>query len=62
MPSSLIVILSLFIFAIGFTTLSVTALPLAMEHADNFNKVFCVCIFFAGAALPEGILEIATLL
>jgi MFS family permease len=48
------------IFAVAYTSLSVAALPLAISRASFSQKVFCVGIFFSGAALPEGLWEIWT--
>jgi MFS family permease len=45
------------LFAISFTFLSISALPLAMEKSAYYEKVFCVGIFFSGVALPGGIVE-----
>jgi len=53
-----VVIVMTFLFAITFTSLSVSSLPLAMEKANYYQKVFCVGIFFSGVALPDGIVEI----
>ncbi len=44
-------------FAIMFTSISVSSLPLAMRLSNYYDKVFCVGIFFSGAAVPSGILE-----
>jgi len=44
-------------FAIMFTSLSVSSLPLAMSLSNYYDKVLCVGIFFSGAAVPDGILE-----
>jgi hypothetical protein len=32
-------------------------LPLAIQKANYYEKVFCVGIFFSGVALPDGIIE-----
>jgi hypothetical protein len=45
------------IFIVSFTVLSISSLPLAIERANYFEKVFCVGIFFSGMALPDGIVE-----
>lgn len=45
------------IFSVMFTSLSVSSLPLAIQEAGFFEKVFCVGIFFSGVALPDGIVE-----
>ena len=58
--SAFVVVASLACFALGLTVLSVSALPLAIESSGQVNKVFSVCIFFAGAALPDGLLEVVT--
>jgi MFS family permease len=44
-------------FAVMFTSISVSSLPLAMSLSNYYDKVFCVGIFFSGAAVPNGILE-----
>ena len=48
------------VFALAYTTLSVSSLPLAITKASYFEKVFCVGIFFSGTELPVGLLEIVT--
>lgn len=45
------------IFTVSITSLSVSSLPFALDKAGFYEKVFCVGIFFAGVALPEGIVE-----
>jgi MFS family permease len=52
-----LVALLLIVFALTFTTLSVSSLPLAIKRANYYEKVFCVGIFFSGVELPEGIIE-----
>ncbi len=54
----LAVLLMLAIFAIGFSALSVSTLPLAIGKANYYQKVFCVGIFFAGVELPDFIIEV----
>lgn len=44
-------------FALAFTALSVSALPLAIRRASLSEKVFCVGLFFSGVAIPEGFWE-----
>jgi MFS family permease len=46
------------LFALLFSTLSVSSLPLAIRRAVPDHKVFCVGIFFSGVALPNGIVEV----
>lgn len=46
------------IFSMGFTSLSLSSLPLAMQKANYYEKVFCVGIFFSGVALPDGIVNV----
>jgi len=46
------------LYAVMFTSLSVSSLPLAIRSSNYYEKVFCVGIFFSGVALPDGILEI----
>ncbi|HTE30062.1 MAG TPA: MFS transporter [Chryseolinea sp.] len=55
--SSVIVLSMVFGFALMFTLLSVSSLPLAMSRSNYYEKVFCVGIFFSGVALPEGIIN-----
>jgi hypothetical protein len=55
--TSWVVILMVLLFAVSFTFLSISSLPLAMEKANYYEKVFCVGIFFSGLALPDGIVE-----
>ncbi|MBL0742907.1 MFS transporter [Chryseolinea lacunae] len=46
------------LFTVMFTSLSVSALPLAIKQSTFAEKVFCVGIFFSGVALPDSILEV----
>jgi MFS family permease len=55
--SSIVTVLAIILFTISFTVLSISSLPLAIERANYFEKVFCVGIFFSGVALPDGIVE-----
>ncbi len=52
-----LVIPMVLLFAIAFTFLSISSLPLAMDKSNYDEKVFCVGIFFSGVALPDGIVE-----
>jgi MFS family permease len=45
------------VFALAFTAMSVSALPLAISKSNYYEKVLCVGIFFSGVALPDGILQ-----
>jgi MFS family permease len=45
------------LYAVVFTSLSLSSLPLAISQSANAEKVFCVGIFFSGVALPEGIAD-----
>jgi hypothetical protein len=56
-PSPVIVLVTAIIFSIAFTSLSLSSLPLAISRSGYYQKVFCVGIFFSGAALPEGLVE-----
>ncbi len=56
--SPLPVLLMIAIFAIAFTALSVSSLPLAISKANYYQKVFCVGIFFAGMELVEAITDV----
>lgn len=55
--SAIITLLVVLIFTVSFTLLSISSLPLAIERANYFEKVFCVGIFFSGVALPDAIVE-----
>ncbi|GIL23297.1 MAG: hypothetical protein BroJett042_18100 [Bacteroidota bacterium] len=56
--SGWVTLLLLLIYTISFTLLSISSLPLAIEKANYYEKVFCVGIFFSGVALPDGMVEI----
>ncbi|HYF67941.1 MAG TPA: MFS transporter [Ohtaekwangia sp.] len=56
--SSVVVLVMLIIFSIGFSVLSVSSLPLAIVKSNFDEKVFCVGIFFSGVAVPDGVVEI----
>jgi hypothetical protein len=45
-------------FALSFTTLSVSSLPLAINEANYYEKVFCVGIFFSGVELFDSVVDI----
>lgn len=47
-----------FLFVLGFTMVSVSSLPLAIQHSSFSEKVFCVGIFFSGVAIPDGVVEL----
>ena len=47
----------LVVFVATFTSLSVSALPLALNKASFYQKVLCVGIFFSGVEIPNGILQ-----
>jgi MFS family permease len=55
--SALLTILVMVVFTVSFTVLSISSLPLAIERANYFEKVFCVGIFFSGMAFPDGMVE-----
>lgn len=55
--SAVMLLLLCVVFAIMFTSLSVSSLPLAMSLSNYYEKVLCVGIFFSGVALPNGVLE-----
>jgi len=55
--SAYLTVPAILIFTLSFTSLSISALPLAIERANYFEKVFCVGIFFSGVALPDSIVE-----
>lgn len=56
-PSTAVVAIMILVFSFAFTLLSVSSLPLAIQKANYYEKVFCVGIFFSGVALPDGIIE-----
>lgn len=56
-PSTALVMTMIIVFAFSFTLISVSSLPLAIQKANYYEKVFCVGIFFSGVALPDGIIE-----
>jgi len=57
LQASVLVLVMTVVFAVMFTSLSVSSLPLAIRCSNYYEKVFCVGIFFSGVALPNGILE-----
>lgn len=57
--NSLIVITgAAIVFAVMFSVLSVSSLPLVIRQSGFREKVLGVGIFFSGAALPDGVVEI----
>ncbi|HCM77808.1 MAG TPA: hypothetical protein DIS90_15600 [Cytophagales bacterium] len=56
-PATWLVSILILVFSFSFTLLSVSSLPLAIQKANYYEKVFCVGIFFSGVALPDGIIE-----
>lgn len=56
-PSTVLVMVMIIVFTFSFTLISVSSLPLAIQKANYYEKVFCVGIFFSGVALPDGIIE-----
>jgi hypothetical protein len=46
------------LFALSFAALSVSSLPLAINEANYYEKVFCVGIFFSGVELFDGIADV----
>ena len=57
LPAGIAVAFFAMVFAIAYTTLSVSSLPLAITRAGFSEKVFCVGIFFSGTELPMGIVD-----
>jgi MFS family permease len=55
--ASMIILPLVALFVTAFTALSICALPLALDRSNYYQTVYCVGIFFAGTALPEGIWE-----
>jgi MFS family permease len=51
------VLVMVILFGVTFTSLSISALPLAINSSAFTEKVFCVGLFFSGVALPEGIMD-----
>jgi MFS family permease len=58
LPWAFFSIVFLILFALSFTTLSVSSLPLAINEANYYEKVFCVGIFFSGVELFDGIADV----
>lgn len=54
---SSVVLLSILIFIVGFTIMSVSALPFVLRESSFAEKVFCVGVFYSAVALPDGIVE-----
>jgi hypothetical protein len=57
MSATIPLMLCVFVFGIAYTSISVASLPLAINRSAFSQKVFCVGVFFSGAALPEGFWE-----
>jgi MFS family permease len=57
LPQVWIMFVMMGVFALAFTAMSVSALPLAISKANYYEKVLCVGIFFSGVAFPDGILQ-----
>jgi MFS family permease len=55
----IVILVLTLLFALLFSTLSVSSLPLAIRRAASEHKVFSVGIFFSGVALPDGIIEVS---
>jgi MFS family permease len=45
------------VFILGFTAMSVSALPYVLRESSFAEKVFCVGIFYSAVALPDGVVE-----
>jgi MFS family permease len=58
LPWAILSLLFAIIFALSFTALSVSSLPLAINEANYYEKVFCVGIFFSGVELFDGIADV----
>jgi MFS family permease len=56
-----VVLLMIVLFAVSFTTLSVSALPLAMQKANYYEKVLGVGVFFSGVAVPQAFADVLAL-
>ncbi|MBX2915985.1 MAG: hypothetical protein KF856_12015 [Cyclobacteriaceae bacterium] len=56
--SGIVTMVLLLIYTVSFTILSISSLPLAIEKANYYEKVFCVGIFFSGVELPDAIVEV----
>lgn len=55
--STFVVAFFAILFAIAYTALSVSSLPLAITRAGFSEKVFCVGVFFSGTELPVGLFD-----
>lgn len=60
--SAAVVMFIAVLFSVAFTALSLTSLPLAMQKANYYEKVFCVGIFFSGVALPDAVVNVIQML
>lgn len=57
--STTVLVILLLLFAVFYSLMSVSFLPVALSVVKDKNKVFGVGVFFAGFELPNGILEAA---
>ncbi len=57
MSATVPLVLCTAVFGVAYTSISVASLPLAINRARFSEKVFCVGIFFSGAAVPQGVWE-----
>lgn len=57
-PSNLIIILSLVVFAIFYAMVNVTALPLALQNTSVKQKVLGVGVFFCGFEIPNSLIDV----
>jgi MFS family permease len=56
--SPLLVLLLVAIFAISFSALSVSSLPLAIARSNFSQKVFCVGVFFGAVEIPDFVFQL----
>ena len=57
-PSPAVTLLFAVLFALSFASLSVSSLPLAINEANYYEKVFCVGIFFSGVEIFDSIADV----
>lgn len=57
---AIVTILLSIAYAAGFASLSISSLPLAIDRANYYEKVFCVGIFFSGVEVFDSIVDIIT--
>jgi MFS family permease len=57
-PSQLVVLILLGVFAVFYAMVNVTALPLALQNTSVKEKVFGVGVFFCGFEIPNSVIDV----